>query len=252
MPTKTNRKVLLAVSAINSKHTRAHTSIACAAVIATATGVASLTFAAPASAKTLVDQNIVADCRGGDCKPVAVAFTATAPTQTVALTNPGNPNYDCLRAVAEFSLDGQRLQSRFVGPNWEQPPFDINAAPGKHTLSVLILSQSDCKTGDASFYGARLTVSEPDVAAPPPAGPPPPQAPKLATVTGDVDVYPKPNINNDQTSLGILRAGKQVEPLGSAEPGQQGQPCAPNAWCTVKGPDVPTGQGVIWGHLQLP
>ena len=72
----------------------------------------------------------------------------------------------------------------------------------------------------------------------------------MATVAADVDVYDAPNINNDKTPLGILRSDQKVEVVGSAEPGQQGQTCAANSWCTVRGPDVPTGQGVIWGHLK--
>lgn len=160
---------------------RIRRTVAWGSATAAAASVLTCTFAGPASAetKTLIDQNVVADCRGGDCKPVVAAFTATTGTQTVALTNPGNPEYDCARAVAEFSLDGKRLQSRFVGPNWEQPPFTINASPGQHSLSILVVSQSDCKTGDASFYGARLRVTEEAAPAAPAQQPPPSQsAPK--------------------------------------------------------------------------
>jgi len=151
-------------------------SIAQTAVVATATGVAVLTLAGPASAErtTPVYESITADCPGGNCTPVQVPFTVQTSTQTVLLSNiPANHTNDCARAVAEFSLDGQRLQSRFVGPGWEQPPFTMNATPGKHTLSVLILSQSDCKTGDAARYTAHLTMWE-DIA---PPAPPAQQAP---------------------------------------------------------------------------
>jgi hypothetical protein len=144
-------------------------SIAQTAVIATATGVAVLAFAGPASAeqKTLIYDIVISQCRGGDdCDLVQLPFAAETGSQTVQFSNiPSNHTNDCARAVAEFYLDGQRLQSRFVGPGWEQPPFTINAAPGKHALGVRIISQSDCKTGDATRYTAHLRVWE-DVQAP--------------------------------------------------------------------------------------
>ena len=152
-----------------------------AAVAATATGVAALTFAGPASAerKTVIYDYVISHCRGADdCDVVQVPFEVETGSQTVLLSNvPNNPTNDCARAVAEFSLDGQRLQSRFVGPNWEQPPFNMNAAPGKHALSVQILTQSDCKTGDAGNYTAHLTIWE-DVQPAAPAQQAPPPAPK--------------------------------------------------------------------------
>jgi hypothetical protein len=159
--------------------TRTHKSIAHTAVIATATGVAALGFACPASAErnTLIYQPVISACRGGDdCDLVQVPFTATSGALTVLLSNtPANHTNDCAKAVAEFSLDGQRLQSRLVGPPWEQPPFTVNTAPGQHTLGVQILSQSDCKTGDAGRYASFLTIWE-DVqpAAPAQQAPPPP------------------------------------------------------------------------------
>jgi hypothetical protein len=61
-------------------------------------------------------------------------------------------------------------------------------------------------------------------------------------VTGDVDVYPAPNINNDQPVLGILRVNSKVELAGN---------CNLDDWCQVKGAAVPTGRGFIWGHLRF-
>jgi hypothetical protein len=79
---------------------------------------------------------------------------------------------------------------------------------------------------------------------PGPPPPLPPTTPAMATVVGeDVDVYERPNINDDLTPIGTLRVNKQVQLVGD---------CQPEAWCQVKGPDVPTGQGFIWGHLDLP
>jgi hypothetical protein len=167
---------------MSTTHSRPHKSIANAAVVATATGIAAFTFAAPASAerKTLVYQNdVVSHCRAADdCDMVQVGFAAETGTQTVRFSNiPNHPGNDCAKAVAEFYLDGQRLQSRLVGPNWEQPGFTINAAPGQHSLGIRIISQSDCKTGSAGDYDAGLWVYEDVTPAPPPPPPPSQQAP---------------------------------------------------------------------------
>ena len=169
---------------MSTNHIRTRKSIAPTAVVATATCVAALTWAGPASAerKTVIYDYVISHCRGADdCDVVQVPFEVETGSQTVLLSNvPNNPGNDCAKAVAEFSLDGQRLQSRFVGPNWEQPPFDMNAAPGKHALSVRILTQSDCKTGDAGDYTAHLTIWE-DVQ---PAAAPAQQAPPPAAKQG--------------------------------------------------------------------
>lgn len=162
---------------MSTNHIRTREIIASTALVATATYVAALTWAGSASAerKTVVYEPVISHCRGADdCDVVQVPFEVETGSQTVLLSNvPNNPGNDCAKAVAEFSLDGQRLQSRLVGPTWEQPPFAMNAAPGKHSLSVRILTQSDCKTGDAGDYAAYLTIWE-DVQ---PAAPPAQQAP---------------------------------------------------------------------------
>jgi hypothetical protein len=117
------------------------------------------------------------------------------------------------------------------------------------------------KMGSASGYttntkGARADWNANEhfeCATPAPADAPAPQAPpprpvgkaKTATVVGeDVNVY---NAKNEPdgagTVVGILRVGQQVTLLDS---------CKPQAWCQVAGPAVPSGQGWVWGHLQLP
>ncbi len=84
---------------------------------------------------------------------------------------------------------------------------------------------------------------------PPQQAPPqqaPPAIPKATVIDEAVDVYDRPNeepLFNPAKKLGVLQVGKQVELVGS---------CAAESWCQVKGPDVPTGQGFVWGHLQLP
>lgn len=163
--------------------------IARGAVVATVTGVAVVAFAGPALAeqKTLIFDYVTSQCRtADDCDLVQKPFTAETGSQTVQFSNvPSNHTNDCARAVAEFYLDGQRLQSRYVGPGWEQPPFAINAAPGSHSLGVRIISQSDCKTGDGKSYTAHLRVWE-DVTAAPPAqqAPAPKQGPLVSAEPG--------------------------------------------------------------------
>jgi hypothetical protein len=175
---------------MGANHIRTRKSIAPTALVATATCVAALTWAGPASAerKTVVYEPVISHCRGADdCDVVQVLFEVETGSQTVLLSNvPNRPGNDCAKAVAEFSLDGQRLQSRFVGPDWEQPPFTMNAAPGKHALDVRILTQSDCKTGAAGDYAAYLTIWE-DVqpAAAPAQQAPPPAAKQGPLVSGE-------------------------------------------------------------------
>jgi|SoiMethySBSTD1v2_1073268.scaffolds.fasta_scaffold1214220_1 hypothetical protein len=175
---------------MSTNHIRTRKGIAHTAVVLTATGVAALTWAGPASAErtTVIYDYVTSHCRGADdCDVVQVPFEVETGSQTVLLSNvPNNPSNDCAKAVAEFSLDGQRVQSRYVGPNWEQPPFNMNAAPGKHALGVQILTQSDCKTGDAGDYTAHLTIWE-DVQPPaPPAqqAPAPMQGPLVSAQPG--------------------------------------------------------------------
>lgn len=157
------------------------TGIAQIAVVAAAACVAALTWAGPASAerKTVVYEQVTSPCRAADdCDMVQVPFEVETGTQTVLLSNvPNRPGNKCAKAVAEFFLGGQRLLSRYVGPGWEQPPFTMNATPGKHALGVRILNQSECPSGDAGDYTAGLTIWEDVQAAPPPAQAPSP-APK--------------------------------------------------------------------------
>jgi hypothetical protein len=82
---------------------------------------------------------------------------------------------------------------------------------------------------------------------PPPGRVTPPKAKPAATVAADVDVY---NVKNEPEGagqvVGILRAEprpQKVELVGS---------CAPESWCQVSGPNVPGGNGWVWGHLELP
>ncbi|GFG53873.1 hypothetical protein CQY20_13400 [Mycolicibacterium agri] len=166
------------------------THIAHTAVVAAAACAAALMSAGPASAerKTVVYDWVFSHCRAADdCDMVQVPFEVETGTQTVLLSNvPNNPGNKCARAVAEFFLGGQRLLSRYVGPGWEQPPFTMNAAPGKHALGVRILNQSDCPSGDAGDYTARLTIWEDVQAAPPPAqqAPAPKQGPLVTASPG--------------------------------------------------------------------
>lgn len=92
----------------------------------------------------------------------------------------------------------------------------------------------------------RCTTTPPPVVAPPPAGGGGVKevGKKPFTVVGeDVNVYDRPNWPEGvATFLGILREGAQVLAAGSG--------CRMDDWCEVKGPDVPGGQGFIWGHLQ--
>lgn len=72
---------------------------------------------------------------------------------------------------------------------------------------------------------------------------PAPSAP-TATVAADVDVYNSKNEPDGAGQVvGILRQGATVTLAGN---------CAPESWCQVSGDSVPSGQGWVWGHLNLP
>lgn len=228
---------------------RARITIVCAAVAFTATGIAviALPSGAPAeSMKTVLDTEIGGNCQQG-CPRSNDGFSTLGNKQRIAVTSPGT--YGCSRSVVEISVDGQYVATRRVGPGWEQPPLDVNLAPGDHSISTLFQSLADCREGQPDGFKGRLQIFE--VLDTPSAPPTTPKVAKpMATVIDeDVDVYERPNINNDQVPLGILKQGKQVEVVQGES---AGSPCTVNSWCKVRGPDVPTGQGFIWGHLQLP
>ena len=69
------------------------------------------------------------------------------------------------------------------------------------------------------------------------------QGAKTATVTNDVDLYNKKNEPDGAGQVvGMLNSGTQVQLVGS---------CEPSSWCQVGGPNVPGGNGWVWGNLQL-
>ena len=120
---------------------------------------------------------------------------------------------------------------------------DVALAGGPYVFTGEIRQRDLIAVG--SQVGGSWSTEDPlaclQTGAQPDPGPPPPP---MATVVGEaVDVYERPNINDDLTPIGILQVNKQVQLVGD---------CQPEAWCQVKGPDVPTGQGFIWGHLDLP
>jgi hypothetical protein len=211
-------------------------------VVVTTTGVAALAFAAAAPADTykpVITQDVSANNCYPECVGQLVRFTTTGDNVQVGLTSDGSGN--CARAVALLEFDGKYDRSRLVGPGWGQPPFTRDLAPGRHELVVRYTSLSDCKAEPAG-YRATLQVDELVRAAPAPA-PEAPPAPKLATVISDVDVYNQKNEPDGAGNvIGILRQGTKVQLAGT---------CAPSSWCQVSGPNVPGGNGWVWGHLQF-
>jgi hypothetical protein len=106
-------------------------------------------------------------------------------------------------------------------------------------------SVDEVNPSSKAFYRSTFPIGCITPAAPPPKSPEE-QAPKpvMATVVGeDVDVY---NIaaGDDEGGvvIGMLRVGRQVELAG---------PCQPNDWCKVLVPELPGGNGFVWGHLQF-
>jgi hypothetical protein len=164
---------------------------------------------------------------------------------------------DVTGGYAVGSLDGNHIEFHVdwqngASNNYNGAIADDGTARGStvnhrgHQNSWQSQLKFSCATPPAQDFPPVVTglPKGPVTADAPPPPPPPPPPPNLATVTGDVDVYDKPNFPPGSAKLlGILRGGKQVQVVGN---------CNPDDWCVVKGPDVPTGQGTIWGHLQLP
>ena len=74
-----------------------------------------------------------------------------------------------------------------------------------------------------------------------PAPPTPPAAPVAAKVISDVDLYDAPD--GGRTVIGMLYEGTYVLLADKT--------CPQNDWCQVTGPNVPAGNGWVWGHLQF-
>jgi len=82
---------------------------------------------------------------------------------------------------------------------------------------------------------------------PAPQQPAPPEK-KMATVTGDVDVY---NIAHDDVDTGDGVVGAKIGTLRTGQRVEIGDPCNPNGWCKVLAPELPGGNGFVLGHIQL-
>ena len=96
-------------------------------------------------------------------------------------------------------------------------------------------------------------LQEAEASAPGPANEPPPhqvgpQAPAVATVISDVDIYDVPGGNGK--IIGILRSGRQVKlATDNGLPAAPGQTCKPKDWCHVVIPELPGGSGWVWDEF---
>jgi hypothetical protein len=228
-----------------------HRTIARTAMIATATGCTALAFAIPASAeKILLEQHIGRDnCNPGGCPGGAVVVTFSTPQRSVLLAAFTADRYTCV--ALRWNLDGENGPGdTTVAAGQEVPLLHIPKDAGKHTLAVEASSLGGCEQGGRQDgWGGTLSVKE--FPAPDQQQAPQPQGPALATVEGeDVNVYDGINYPEGAANfLGILAVGKQIQVVGGEAPGGV---CIKDVWCHVRGADVPTGQGWIWGHLKLP
>jgi hypothetical protein len=98
------------------------------------------------------------------------------------------------------------------------------------------LACKDLDTKINSLPGSIITAPR----APAPQAPPAPPAPPVGKATSDVDVYDAPH--GGRTVIGMLREGTYV---------LLAKTCPQNDWCQVTGPNVPTGNGWVWGHLEF-
>jgi hypothetical protein len=176
-----------------------------------------------------------------------VSFTSTG---TSAGTGPAVVTFDdggqVFGHLIEGGISGRGIDFRILWNNNTAWSFWGSVEDGGVARGGEDLSGGAVAEMPAQWYSLRpLACATP--AAPPPQQPAPPQK-KMATVTGDVDVY---NIAADDVpgedgvvgmKIGMLRAGQQVE---------LGGPCNPDDWCKVLSSDLPGGLGFVWGHLQI-
>jgi hypothetical protein len=148
--------------------------------------------------------------------------------------------------VIEGWVAGQAIEFRIMWDNnsawdfWGGVSDDGIARGGERLVG------GDSK--DADWYSLTPLACSTPAAAPAPAQQPAPPQKRVATVTGDVDVY---NIAADDVpeedgvvgeKIGMLRAGQQVE---------IGDPCGANDWCKVISSELPGGIGFVFGNLQF-
>lgn len=133
-----------------------------------------------------------------------------------------------------FLFHGPEHFTGNVDPEWGRPSGTATDYQGVRT---------DWVANEAFDCAKRAPAPKP-----PAQSAPAPAAKKTATVTGDVDVYniawgEEPDENGVAgAKIGMLRAGQQVELAGA---------CNPNDWCKVLSPELPGGDGFVWGHLSL-
>lgn len=206
--------------------------IAQTAVLASATGLAALTLAGPASAdiysEVLARPIFVNPCPSGHplCgAPQQVQFTTTKDHVKVEFAKVASlcPDYN-----VEGTLDGQSQPI---------PAADIAVNPGNHTMTVEArFAPGGCQgswAGGAPAWGGRLVISEFSVRK---VGKAPGGTASAARVIGDVDVYNKTD-GPGKHKIGMLRAGQQV-PLV--------EPCSFDAFCHVSVPSMEGGNGFAW------
>jgi hypothetical protein len=72
-------------------------------------------------------------------------------------------------------------------------------------------------------------------------------------VISDVDVYDVKNVPDGAGKvIGILKAGRQVKfATDNGLPAGPGTTCNPMDWCHVVIPELPAGNGWVWGHLNF-
>jgi hypothetical protein len=225
---------------------RTYKAVVRAAVVASATALAALGLAGPASADstTVFDSPVgVGGCPGAPpepCgKPLELPFTTTQPT--VDITFKRVPNTGCPFFRVHGYIDGPvgTIPWPEPDPNWSSVAAEMQLAPGNHTLNL----DATCPSGAFSTWGGHLSITD-FTKTGAPAAPAPAATTPAATVTGDVDVYESVDPQTGGVNkLGILFSNNQTQQV------QVVGPCKKDDWCRVSGTAVPSGSGMVWGHL---
>ena len=127
--------------------------------VATATGVAALTFTSPVSAE-VIDQYIeVPQCEQPQTQLCTPIPTVSVNTGAVLVQFTANQNH-CASMIAHIIVDGRRMGGRAVGPGQtDGGHFFPDLTPGTHTIGVQAEGiEGGCNTGFVSAWGGTLQI----------------------------------------------------------------------------------------------
>jgi len=146
---------------MTSYHLRTGRAVARAAIAATATVLAALALAGPASAKPIVtDRHLeVSSCTppGGQLCPQIPSVTVNNGLFPMKVEFTGGPG--CSDIIAHIIVDGSEWGSNRVGPGQSDGGYEIPLPPGQHTIGVQAEGvEGGCNNGSLSGWQGNLHI----------------------------------------------------------------------------------------------